>query len=408
MDSLKNLGRFVDTVTRPAEPQWRDSARMALYFFATLAAFNAVVWSPTGSTGPDFDPIWNAVEKYVHGRPVYDEDYSTQDPHYLYSPGGTFLLAPIGLLPGRDDARTVMMLLGAACIFGGLWLLARTVAQRWRGEVFAALVLVACVFKEPVVSTLTYTNINGFLFLLEVIFAVLTVALLRRGVRQAQLRWEAVAAGVILGVAMTIKPQFVALAGVSLLAGHFTVLAVAGLFMAAVFAAGWLTMSHPEYYVERLVPYLGQARDYNNGSIEGVATQLGWSPAATTVALVAMWVAVAFALAALWGHKQQVPVLWVYSTMAVLFAGVLMSTGLLQGYYAIWLLPLMATVVMKDSPARWPVMWLAWWCLTSAAAAPENLWGETLLRWRSSLAWAGLPVIVAAWAVLVRRRGQRT
>lgn len=394
MNLLKNL------LPPASDPDWRTPATRLLYLVAGVMVFGAVVWSPAGTTGSDFDPIWNAVDKYVHGRPVYDEDYSTLDPHYLYSTGATFLLGPIGWLPGRDIARTIMMWLGAASIFSALWLLAASVVSRHRGQVFAVLVIVACAFNEPVRSTLSLTNINGFLFLLQVLFALLTIKMLRHGWRASLKSWVAVVAGIILGVAMTIKPQFLALAVVSLLSGHITVLVVAGVFMAVVFLAGWLTMAGPQDYVDRLLPYLGQARDYNNGSIEGVGRQLGWSEAAITGSTVAFLVVVALSLVALWRYKSEQPVVWVYCSLGVLFAGVLMTTGLMQGYYCIWLLPLVATVVIAGSPARTWLIALIWWCLVSNAAAPENLWApvEAVIRWRSSLSWVALPLVIAGMA----------
>lgn len=394
MNLLKNL------LPPASDPDWRVPAVRVLYFVAGVMVFAAVVWSPAGTTGSDFDPIWNAVDKYVHGQPVYDEDYSTLDPHYLYSPGATFLLGPIGWLPGRDIARTIMMWLGAVSIFTALWLLAASVAARYRGPVFAVLVIVACAFNEPVKSTLSLTNINGFLFLLQVLFALLTIKLLASGWRAALKSREAVAAGIILGVAMTIKPQFLALGVVSLLSGHIAVLVVAAVFMVVVFAAGWFTMSQPQNYVDRLLPYLGQARDYNNGSIEGVGRQLDWSEGAITGATVAFLVVVGLALVALWRYKREQPVVWVYCSLGVLFAGVLMTTGLMQGYYCIWLLPVIATVVIPGSPARTLLIVVVWWCLVSSAAPPEGLWApaEAIIRWRSSLAWMALPLIMAGMA----------
>lgn len=262
------------------------------------------------------------------------------------------------------------------------------------------LVIVACAFNEPVKSTLSLTNINGFLFLLQVLFALLTIKLLASGWRAALKSREAVAAGIILGVAMTIKPQFLALGVVSLLSGHIAVLVVAAVFMVVVFAAGWFTMSQPQNYVDRLLPYLGQARDYNNGSIEGVGRQLDWSEGAITGATVAFLVVVGLALVALWRYKREQPVVWVYCSLGVLFAGVLMTTGLMQGYYCIWLLPVIATVVIPGSPARTLLIVVVWWCLVSSAAPPEGLWApaEAIIRWRSSLAWVALPLIMAGMA----------
>ena len=103
---------------------------------------------------------------------------------------------------------------------------------------------------------------------------------------------------------------------------------------------------------------------------------------------------------ALWRYKREQPVVWVYCSLGVLFAGVLMTTGLMQGYYCIWLLPLIATVVIPGSPARTLLIVVVWWCLVSSAAPPEDLWApaEAIIRWRSSLAWVTLPLIMAGMA----------
>lgn len=416
MHNNDRFSRFYPLVhlTTPSFPTWQTMAMKGLWIAALAGVFHVLVWNTWGSHGPDFDPIWNAVEKYVSGQPVYTEDYSTEDPHYLYSPGATFLISPIGLLPGRDAARWIMLYLGALCIFAAIWLLVRSVTRQYRLPVFLAFIALTCWTNEPVSSTLAITNINGFLFLLQVIFAlscveaIRTRELLQEGKRRFW-AWNlssfgnkhVLVAGIALGFAMAIKPQFVAMAVVPFCAGQWALLVIAALFIVVTFAIGWFTMSQPMDYVDRLLPYISQARGYNNGSINGMAIQLGWSDG-IRITLTAVFLAtVVFAVLALWRWKSAQPILWMYATLGVLFCGVLMSSGLVQGYYCIWLFPLFATITLKQSPMHSVVMLVAAWCLMATPAMPEGVWSPltTVFQWRASIAWLIIPLTVGIWAL---------
>ncbi len=390
-----------------------------LWIAALAGVFHALVWNVLGSYGPDFDPIWNAVQKYLSGQPVYTEDYSTQDPHYLYSPGATLLISPIGVIPGRDLARWIMLYLGALCIFLALWLLVRSVTRHHRLPVFLAFIALTCWTTEPVNSTLTITNINGFLFLLQVIFALSCVEAIRtRELLEEDKRslwsWNlsslknkhVIIAGLALGFAVAIKPQFVAMAVVPLLVGQWSLLVLAGFFVIITFAIGWLTMSQPMDYVERLLPYIGQARGYNNGSIDGMAIQLGWSDGFRIALTVVFLITVVCSLVALWRWKDTDPIVWMYSSLGVLFCGILMVSGLVQGYYCIWLFPLFATIALKQSPMHSVVMLGAAWCLMATPALPEGVWQPlaTVFQWRASIAWLIIPVTVGIWALVRKPR----
>ncbi|QCB28296.1 glycosyltransferase family 87 protein [Corynebacterium endometrii] len=401
--------------TIASQPVWKKTAMKALWLAAVVGLFHVLVWSTWGTHGPDFDPIWNAVDKYVNGEPIYTADYSTQDPHYLYSPGATFLISPIGLLPGRDIARWIMLYLGAACIFFAMWLLAKSLTRNYTIPVFLGFIALTCFSNEPVKSTLAITNINGFLFMLQVIFALSCVEAIKQ---RQQLNddkkkfwaWNlgsfgnkhVIIAGIALGFAMAIKPQFVAMAVVPFFAGQWSLLVIAAVFIIVTFAIGWFTMAQPMDYVERLLPYLSQARDYNNGSIDGMAIQMGW-PDGLRIALTIVFLAsVAFAVWALWRWKDSAPMLWMYASLGVLFCGVLMSSGLMQGYYCIWLFPMFATFVLKQSPMHSVFMWVAAWCLmASGSGLPEGIWEPLaqVFRWRSSIAWLVIPLFVGIWAL---------
>lgn len=390
--------------------------RKVVYFAACIVVIRAVFLFPFETYGPDFDPIWNAVEKYVNGRPVYDDDYSTMAPHYLYSPGATFLLGPIGLFPDRDLARVVMMLLGALCVLGATALVARSIsAQQWKLYT-ALLVIVSFSAQEPVISTLKLTNINGFLLLMMVIFLLGSYIGLLKARRlslpffqsqkwqltQPALIWAAIA----LAIAITFKPQFVALTAMSVVMGQWMVLIIAAVLMVVFFVAGWLTMNKPTDYVDRLLPYLGEPRDYNNGSIQGVGIQLGWSDGLIMVLTVLFLALVGVVCLILLRFKRDTPLLWLYVTSGALLAGVLMASGLMQGYYCMWLLPLLATFFMAQSPMRGVGLWIAYFFIVSTLEWPWEgpQWFLDIYRWQSSIAWIAIPVIIGVWAVLAKPR----
>ncbi|WP_165242918.1 glycosyltransferase family 87 protein [Corynebacterium lizhenjunii] len=402
------LAQYVDAAARPGRPVWQPLAQKALWVAAIIAVLKVMVVDPLATYGPDFDPIWNANQKYLQGLPVYDEDYTQDFPHYLYSPGATLLLAPIGILGQRDFARWVLLLAGGLCVLLAMYILVRCVTSTGRRTAFLAFIVATFYYEQPVSTTLSLTNINGFLLLVEVLCIVALLSALRAARsgwwawQRAQVRRGDVwAAGLLIGVAVTIKPQFVVLAVVPFLTGLWVSLLVAGMFMLVVFAAGWATMAQPMDYVERLLPYLAQARDYNNGSISGIGAQLGWPDALVVGLRVVFLLMVAAAIAALWRWRHVDTTMWLLCTLGVLFCGVLMGSGLLQGYYNMWLFPMLATVLSTRSPMHSPWMWLAY----AALSASTVWWGHlpeaitAVLRWQASIAWVSIPLIVLVWSL---------
>ncbi len=47
----------------------------------------------------DFAPVYRAVINFKFGWDIYNEHFNHVDPHYLYPPGGTLIMAPFGYLP---------------------------------------------------------------------------------------------------------------------------------------------------------------------------------------------------------------------------------------------------------------------------------------------------------------------
>ncbi|MDY5784777.1 glycosyltransferase family 87 protein, partial [Corynebacterium sp.] len=338
--------------------RYRALAMRFLWFVAVVGIIRAFLVAPVTNSGTDFVPIWDAVQRYVHGVAVYNEDYSTSDPHYLYSLGANVVLAPLAVLGNFTVARWAMIFATAVSVVVAIWLTARLLAPRLVTPLTVAAVAVFFNTSEPVASTAKYTNINGFLLLVMVVFVWCCVALDAPMHRQFA-RPEMWAAGVVLGYAVTIKPQFVVLTAVPVLLMQWPVLAVAVAFYAALFGLGWVTTAQPQLYVERLLPYLADPRDYDNGSLAAVLEQLGLGSAGQIVFVGAVLAVVALAVIALFPLRNRHRAAWAFTTLGVLFAGVFLGGGLLQGYYVMWLIPLAMTIVLPRTPMAWPAMWVA-------------------------------------------------
>ncbi|MDN8595502.1 MULTISPECIES: glycosyltransferase family 87 protein [unclassified Corynebacterium] len=239
---------------------------------------------PLENPETDFTPIWSAANKYFASEPVFNSDYTIDMPHYLYSPAGTVLISPVALFPTESMARAVMAYLGAASIIGAIALASWMVSRRWFHVAFPLTVSFFFITPEPVQWTLALTNINGFMLLLEVLFVWFSLRLREKGVgwRGHFNRPEACAAGIIAGIAVSIKPQFGVLFIVSLAFAQVAVVAVAALVAIVTFAIGWFTIDEPELFFTNLVPYLSEPRPRFNDSIGGLAIVHGWSDATVT------------------------------------------------------------------------------------------------------------------------------
>ncbi len=86
--------------------------RVPLWLLAAAALIGVIrvaITLPLARYGSDFVPIWEAVQRYTQGIPVYNEDYSTTDPHYLYGPGANVVLAPLAIFGTFEVGRWAMV-----------------------------------------------------------------------------------------------------------------------------------------------------------------------------------------------------------------------------------------------------------------------------------------------------------
>ena len=390
-------------------PAVSEVFRVAVPLLYTVMAFillrSAIVF-PQMNSGTDFIPIWTAANNYVSGEPVFNSDYTVDMPHYLYTPAGTVLIAPVAVFGSQEVARAVMAALGALCIIAAIAVAAHMVRPRWFHIVFPLAVSFFFITPEPVRTTLALTNINGFMLLLQVLFIWFSLRL-----REKKVSWrnhfkqpEAWAAGLLAGVALSIKPQFAVLFIVSLAYWQVAVVVIAALVAAALFAFGWFTIAEPELFFTNLVPYLSEPRPRFNGSVSGLGIILEWPNAVVTVLTLFVIVASLGAVALMWQWKETDPVLFTFVATGVCFAGGFMASGLLQNYYSIWLIPLVLTIAGRQSPVRWPVTTLILLFMYANWTWPEtdNVTLGVTLAYIPSFMFIALPVAVAAWALANR------
>ena len=359
-----------------------------------LIVHRLLVLARAGSPTDDFTTVWSAARRFVERVPVYNENYSFVDPHYLYSPGATHLLSPLGLSPTMEVARPWFVMLNAAAIVAALAWLTRIAGFDLRHPVFPAAVALAYA-TESVTNTLVFSNINGVLLL-----ALVTFLWALTHDRQ----W---AAGVVLGLCILIKPMFAPLLVLPLMRVQWRSLAAAVAVPVALNALAWPLTPGVADYTERLLPYLGLTRDYANSSLAGLAVYFGMPGWLHATLFLLCAGAVAAALLTLARYRWTDGWVWASTSAGVLLAGVCLLSSLGQAYYSMMLFPAAFTVFARNSAFHLPTTWLGIllclsplsWENPRAPGSPDaGVWLGTFLP---TAGWAIFIVSTAAWAVAV-------
>ncbi|POY05520.1 hypothetical protein C3477_13420, partial [Mycobacterium kansasii] len=181
---------------RTGAPSTASIVRAALWPAAIMSILHrSIVLTTNGNITDDFKPVYRAVLNFRHGWDIYNEHFDYVDPHYLYPPGGTLLMAPFGYLPFAPS-RYLFISINTLAILAAAYLLLRTFNFTLT-SVAAPALLLAMFATETVTNTLVFTNINGCILLLEVLF--LRWLLDGRTSRQ----WMA---GLAIGLTLVLKP----------------------------------------------------------------------------------------------------------------------------------------------------------------------------------------------------------
>jgi arabinofuranan 3-O-arabinosyltransferase len=341
---------------RTSAPGVATVLRSALWPIAVMSIIHrSYVLASNGYITDDFGPVYRAVSNLRRGWDIYNEHFNYVDPHYLYPPGGTLLMAPFGYLPVFAShnwfvaVNTVAMIV-AACLMVRLFGFSLT-------SVALPALLVAMFVTESVTNTIVFTNINGCVLLAEVLFFRWLLS------GKVSDQWWA---GAAIGLSLTVKPVLAVLLLLPLLNRQWrvfvTAIGVPLLFNLAAVAipVASLRVADPVNFVKRTVPYILGTRDYFNSSIQGNGIYYGLP---TWMILLLRIVFTVLAVISLWllyrYYRTRDPLFWMLTSSGVLLIASWLVLTLAQGYYSMMLFPFLMTVVLPNSVVRnWPA-WLA-------------------------------------------------
>ncbi len=154
---------------RTGPPSTSAILRSVLWPAAILSVLHrSIILTLNGNITDDFKPVYRAVLNFRRGWDIYNEHFDYVDPHYLYPPGGTLLMAPFGYL-SFTPSRYLFILINTVAILIAWYLLLR-LFKFTLSSVAAPALLLAMFCTESVTSTLVFTNINGCVLLAEVLF----------------------------------------------------------------------------------------------------------------------------------------------------------------------------------------------------------------------------------------------
>ncbi|WP_414976581.1 glycosyltransferase family 87 protein [Gordonia sp. (in: high G+C Gram-positive bacteria)] len=356
-----------------------------LWPIAVMLMFQrTVILAINGARTDDFVPVYNASYNFLNRLPLYAENYTTVDPHYLYPPSGALLMGPLALL-NPDHARWLFLAASVIALIASAYLLCRLFGQGAGTWLFPT-ILVFFFLTESVTNTLVFANFNAF-----VLLGLVAFMLLMRAHRDL---W----AGVMIGLTLCVKPVLAPLLLLPLLNRQPKILITAIGVPVVLNAVAWPLVTDPMDFIQRTAPYIFESRDYYNSSITGLGAYFGvagWLILLLRIAFLAMAV---FSLWFLYRYyRERDDLLWLTTSSGVLLTTLWLVGSLGQGYYSMLLFPMVLTVLRPGSVVRnWPA-WLALYgCLTFDSFTSKR-W-EPLGRWldysKVTFGWSLLMVVV--------------
>ncbi|MFF0813978.1 glycosyltransferase family 87 protein [Rhodococcus sp. NPDC003318] len=368
-----------------------EVVKFALWPIAIMTVLHRVlVKAVNGARTDDFTPVYKAALAFLNRQPVYTANFNWVDPHYLYPPSGTLLMAPIAVID-PERSRWLFILGNAVAVIVAGYLLLKMFGLAL-DSVAAPILLFGMFASETVTNTLVFTNINGLVLLGEIAFLQL---LLRR--RDA---W----AGAAIGLTFAVKPILAPLLLLPLVTKQWRVFVTALGVPLVLTAVAWPLAVDPMEFVHHTLPYLMESRDYFNSAIVGNGAYYGL-PTWLTLGLRAVFaVVVLVSLWLLYRYYREDRLFFVTTASGVLLTASFLLGSLGQMYYSMMLLPLLMSVVLRNSVMRnWPA-WLAvygFMTFDSWLSSRFPATGRAAEYMKSTLGWSLLLLVICG--VLVAR-----
>ena len=225
---------------RTSPPSTATVLRSVLWPVAILSIIHrSYVLGTNGYITDDFGPgLPRGRRTSSAACDIYNEHFDHVDPHYLYPPGGTLLLAPFGYLP-VDASRYWFITFNTIAIVLAAYFLLR-LFKFTLASVAAPALLLAMFCTESVTNTLVFTNINGCILLCEVLFF--------RWLLDGKVNHQWLA-GVAIGLTLVVKPSLAPLLLLPLLNRQWRALVPAFGVPLLFNAAAWPLVSDPMNFV---------------------------------------------------------------------------------------------------------------------------------------------------------------
>nr|MDQ3988558.1 DUF2029 domain-containing protein [Actinomycetota bacterium] len=310
---------------------------------------------------------------------VYD------DVDYLFFPGGLLLSSPMAVAV-PETSHLIYVLLAALCAPVAAAAVLHMMGRSWRSPLGAG-VLFGLGVSEAVSVTLLLGNVNTWLAALEALFLLLF------------LRRRHAAAGLMLGLAIALKPVVGPLLLVPLLARRWATAAMAAGIAVALNAVGFLLVTDRGQFLSNTVGELMSVRDRANSSLAAAAVLLELPPGLVLVARSAVVVLVVLVL--VYSRRVQDEPTRLAVQVGALMLGTFLVASLSEMYWSVLLLPLILTVCRPSSPMHsWPA-WLAVYLFATLDiwAAPQ--WSPVIadyyMQLRPTAGWALLLIVLAVW-----------
>nr|WP_296777791.1 glycosyltransferase family 87 protein [Rhodococcus sp. (in: high G+C Gram-positive bacteria)] len=323
-----------------------DVVKFALWPIAIMTVLNRVlVRAVNGDITDDFTPVYRAALAFLNREPVYNANFDSVDPHYLYPPGATMMLSPVAVID-PERARWLFILASTVAIIAALYILLRIFGYGL-DSVAAPVLLFAAFASETVTNTLVFTNFNGFVLLGEVAF--IGFLLSRKDL------W----AGVAIGLTIVVKPILVPLLIIPLMTRQWKVFVTAIGVPVVITAIAWPLSVDPMDFVRRTAPYLLESRDYFNSAVVGNGRYYGLPEYLIFGIRGVLGIMVLASLWILYKYCREDRLFFIATTSGLVLTAHWLLGSLGQMYYSMLLFPLLMTVVLKNSLLRnWPA-WLA-------------------------------------------------
>jgi arabinofuranan 3-O-arabinosyltransferase len=309
---------------------------------------------------------------------------------FLYPPSSLLLLRPVAFV-SLHAAQVGGLVLTAAMIWVTVMLSAQVLGRRWWG-LAAALVVLALHWAEPATEELVLENVT-------VLCCVALAIFFLRGSRE---HW--MSAGLVIGLSLCVKPLFLPILLVFVLARKWAGLAVAVVVPAVLNLVAFAVVKDPTQVFTKLPSLLSRS-----GS--GALLNSAWVDVFRTFALphwatiLVRLVTVVLALIGAWLawrllHDAR---LRLVTTASVLLIGAYLGGTLSENHYMLTLVPLAMTVVLPLSPMRQVTAWIGM-LLLMGLTPPASMLGIDIDANLSAYRAFGMSLVLLTIVVVLGRR----